>query len=323
MKSLPKILLSTFLTIFILQMLGLIFLLAAPSSTQAAEAPELQIKIGADLKDVVPDKDGKLSIDWIGKYISAIYKYAIGVVGILAAVVLMIGGIVWITAGGNQTRVGEAKAWIGASLTGLVIALTSYMILWTVNPALVQFRPIKVATVEDKSSGCCEKDEIDQGTLSQSSCENNGGNWGGEGTIWDDVEKECTTTTCAGERDGECGNPEKPYCVVKANVGYTRTYGCAASEIGSRCYLRFSISCPYPLVCSDDNAAGTCKEKDVNSCIGKSFGTPCGENKACNKSEDCVTCEADEGDYCQATPCCPGFVCEARGSDFFNHCYAP
>ncbi len=88
---------------------------------------------------------------WIAEYIAGIYKYAIGIVGILSAVVLMIGGILWIVAGGNATTIGEAKAWIGASLTGLVIALCSYLILYQVNPALVgsAFKPLELGVVQD------------------------------------------------------------------------------------------------------------------------------------------------------------------------------
>jgi len=127
-------------------MLGLIFLLAVPNSTHAID---FKPQVSIDDTDFVKDKTHTIGEESIGKYIRAIYKYAIGVVGILAAVVLMIGGIVWLTAGGNQTKIGEAKSWIGASLTGLIIALTSYMILYMVNPALVQFRPIKVTTVEE------------------------------------------------------------------------------------------------------------------------------------------------------------------------------
>src|SRR3989338_8098402 len=62
----------------------------------------------------------------------------------------MIGGVLWIVAGGNATRVGEAKAWIGAALTGLVLALTSYLILNTVNPALVNFKTTNIPGVEKK-----------------------------------------------------------------------------------------------------------------------------------------------------------------------------
>ncbi|MDO8593265.1 MAG: lytic transglycosylase domain-containing protein [bacterium] len=120
--------------------------------------PDLQIDIGG-LKDILKnskplqcgtDQAGNQAycINWIGEYIAGIYKYAIGIVGILAAVVLMIGGLLWIVAGGNATAIGEAKAWIGASLTGLIIALASYMILYQVNPDLLNLKPIRVAVVK-------------------------------------------------------------------------------------------------------------------------------------------------------------------------------
>ncbi len=98
------------------------------------------------------EQNGKkiCNFPWIGEYIAGIYKYAIGIVGILAAVVLMIGGVMWIVAGGSATAIGEAKAWIGASLTGLVIALTSYVILYQVNPALVGFTGLGVQIVDIK-----------------------------------------------------------------------------------------------------------------------------------------------------------------------------
>ena len=88
------------------------------------------------------------NIPWISEYIAGIYKYAIGIVGILAAVVLMVGGVLWIIAGGSATMIGEAKSWIGASITGLVIALCSYTILYQVNPALVTFNGLNVQMVE-------------------------------------------------------------------------------------------------------------------------------------------------------------------------------
>ncbi|MEI6596812.1 MAG: pilin [bacterium] len=99
------------------------------------------------------------NIPWISEYIAGIYKYAIGIVGILAAVVLMVGGVLWIIAGGSATMIGEAKSWIGASLTGLVIALCSYLILYQVNPALTVFQPLKVAQVKKETiiaTGACK-----------------------------------------------------------------------------------------------------------------------------------------------------------------------
>jgi hypothetical protein len=97
-----------------------------------------------------PNDPTKICTPWISEYIAGIYKYAIGIVGILAAVVLMIGGTMWVVAGGSSTMISEAKSWISASLTGLVIALCSYLILYQVNPALVGFSPLGISKVEKK-----------------------------------------------------------------------------------------------------------------------------------------------------------------------------
>jgi len=116
------------------------------------DIPGLNLTKGANiLANCEKDEKGnpiRCSFPWIGEYIAGIYKYAIGIVGILAAVVLMIGGVIWITAGGSATMISEAKAWIGASLSGLVIALCSYTILYYVNPSLVNFNPLGIKIVE-------------------------------------------------------------------------------------------------------------------------------------------------------------------------------
>lgn len=89
-----------------------------------------------------------LWIPWIGQYIAAIYKYAIGIVGILAGIMIVVGGLLWLTAGGSAERVSTAKSFIESSLVGLVIALTSYMLLYVINPNLVGFESLKVKYVE-------------------------------------------------------------------------------------------------------------------------------------------------------------------------------
>jgi len=140
-----------------------IFLHSVPANAEANwQIPDLQIKIPGMEDFSTPkacaDDSSKTCVPWIGQYIAGIYKYAIGIVGILAALILMVGGVIWITAGGNQTRVGEAKAWIGASLTGLLLALCSYLILYQVNPKLTQETPIRVnvvSKIELNDVKCC------------------------------------------------------------------------------------------------------------------------------------------------------------------------
>ncbi|MCX6799698.1 MAG: hypothetical protein NT091_00940 [Candidatus Falkowbacteria bacterium] len=71
-------------------------------------------------------------------YISALYSYSLGIIGILATVVMMYGGLIWITAGGNQQRSKDALDWISAAISGLILALASYMLLYAVSPDLLK-----------------------------------------------------------------------------------------------------------------------------------------------------------------------------------------
>jgi hypothetical protein len=80
----------------------------------------------------------------IADYIKAIYTYAVAAVGIVAAVVMMIGGLMWITAGGNASSISEAKAMITAALTGLVLVLVSYLVLDQVSPTLVNLQTTQI-----------------------------------------------------------------------------------------------------------------------------------------------------------------------------------
>ncbi len=143
-EFIPKILMYSFIVIAAVQAVSSVYLSMSPEYINAAEEIDLNVSIGGTESIKVGSEVGTKAI---ADYIQIIYKYAIGVVGIIAAVVLMWGGVVWLTAGGNASRVGEAKAWIGAALTGLVLALGSYMILYQVNPDLVAFRTQKIETV--------------------------------------------------------------------------------------------------------------------------------------------------------------------------------
>jgi len=48
--------------------------------------------------------------------------------GLIALVMVLIGGFKWMTSGGNEEKVGEAKKLLGAGLVGLIIILAAYAI---------------------------------------------------------------------------------------------------------------------------------------------------------------------------------------------------
>jgi len=68
------------------------------------------------------------NLNSIARYIKAIYNYGLGIVGILAAIMMMIGGIIWLTAEGSPEKISQAKSFIGSSLIGLFLLLTAYML---------------------------------------------------------------------------------------------------------------------------------------------------------------------------------------------------
>lgn len=95
------------------------------------------------------DAKTNCTLPWIAIYIKALYNYALGIVGILAAIALMIGGVIWLVSAGNATRISQAQSWIIGSLTGLLIMVTSYILLNQINPDLVGLKPVTLKIIEE------------------------------------------------------------------------------------------------------------------------------------------------------------------------------
>lgn len=60
--------------------------------------------------------------------ISSIIRVALGFLGIIAVVIILLGGFKWMTSGGNEDKVKKAKGLIFQGIIGLVIVLSSYAI---------------------------------------------------------------------------------------------------------------------------------------------------------------------------------------------------
>lgn len=95
--------------------------------------------------------DTYLSIPYLAEYISAIYRYIIVVSAILGIVVILFAGFGWMISGGSSEKISESKKKIGGAIMGLLIALLSYTLLYTVNPKLVELDDLKIRYVEGKS----------------------------------------------------------------------------------------------------------------------------------------------------------------------------
>jgi hypothetical protein len=109
--------------------------------------PKLQIDIpGLSFTDAIQE-DGTITFPWLGQYISGVYAFLASIVGSVAAVVIMIGGFQYLTAAGDKSKVDAAKKRIRGAMLGMVIVLGSYVMLFTINPDLVDFKGFQLAEI--------------------------------------------------------------------------------------------------------------------------------------------------------------------------------
>ena len=130
--------------------------------------------VGIPGSKFIAGQEVSINCSSIGEYIKAIYNFSIYAGSMVAVVVMMVGGYLWLTAAGNVTQVGQAKTYIGGALSGFVLLLLSWTLLQTINPKLVEFKPLVVEQIGNtplpvQATGCC----VCRGGLStELACEN-------------------------------------------------------------------------------------------------------------------------------------------------------
>ena len=93
--------------------------------------------LSPDLLEVETGVDGDFTL---GKYINIIVNIVIGVAGLLAVVMIIFGGVQYMTTDAIAGK-SEAKGTITNAIIGLLIALGSFVILNTINPQLLKIDP--------------------------------------------------------------------------------------------------------------------------------------------------------------------------------------
>lgn len=76
----------------------------------------------------------------IPEYINYIYNFALGAVGIVAILMLTIGGIKLLSSSGSPEKIKDAKDQIKQAIIGLALVFLIFFILNTINPDLVVIR---------------------------------------------------------------------------------------------------------------------------------------------------------------------------------------
>ncbi|MDI3496003.1 MAG: hypothetical protein PWQ35_24 [Patescibacteria group bacterium] len=162
-----KIIFKSRFLITLIPLLALFILFSAVLPVEAQiENFEFQVQIpGMDKEVPVGQRvNGRIQSTLLGDYIKNIYNYSFLIAGILAAVMLMVGGVMWLISAGNKTSISKAKDIISGSIVGLGILLLSYLILNTINPELLKIKAISIEGMDDYKAnnlyqiGCCECD---------------------------------------------------------------------------------------------------------------------------------------------------------------------
>ena len=130
------------------------------TDSRYGKEPEVVLEVPFGEKGTEGDK-----IKGLAGYIVVAYEYFVGLIGIVAVMMIVWGGFKWTTSAGNSSQIASARSTITSAVVGLVLALTSYLLLATINPALVSVNKLKIPKVDYVGgySFNCGTEEADNG----------------------------------------------------------------------------------------------------------------------------------------------------------------
>lgn len=241
----------------------------------------------------LPSKDGsELVSDLLPRYIKAFYNYGLAIVGILAAIVLMGGGVIWLTSGGDAGKVSQAKELITGSIIGTILLLCSWIILNTINPELLNFKPISTDIITNP--GCCEIGNQAIMTNNKKECVSQGGSF-----IENSLDYNVTVA------NNRCLK-STVYCVKRTDC-QGKIASCYETNVSSK--PSFMENCGTAIKENWQNLAiittGRCEKDGASDCSGK--------KSSCTGVQDGKPCGDDSIDsYCYEGLCQIGFAKESE-----------
>lgn len=170
MKKFKKIWLASFLSIYLLA--GL--LLFVPVSAQASIfdptknidfTPQIGVPnseftagtaVGVGNTAINAKGETVIRSDLLARYINAFYQWGLSIVAVIAVVVLMAGGVMWIASAGDSSLVTKAKEMIFGSLSGMALLIGAWFFLNTINPQLTQLPALETVIINKINMGCCD-----------------------------------------------------------------------------------------------------------------------------------------------------------------------
>jgi hypothetical protein len=132
--------------------------------SQAGKAPFLPA-LGdvCKLKDVTSTPGETTQNPWIADCVKSLYHYLVVIGSVFAVLFIMIGGIMYLSAGFKSEYASQGKTIMLGSIFGIVILLSSYLILNLINPNLTNLSVISLKNVQmqELSLDITEQGELD------------------------------------------------------------------------------------------------------------------------------------------------------------------
>lgn len=133
------ILICLLVSVFIFSMTSLVSFSADTPDSSTSYVPLEPGAFGQDtLGSDFVDSEGRISTSDLSSFLAAVFSFGIAIAAALAVVMIAFGGIQYMTTDA-WTKKEEGKERINNALLGLALALISYLILYTINPSLVDF----------------------------------------------------------------------------------------------------------------------------------------------------------------------------------------
>jgi type IV secretory pathway VirB2 component (pilin) len=103
---------------------GSFFLVPTPVHAQ------LEATLGDDLTSIgeASGLDSAGGGEGLPDMVGRIIKVVLGLLGVVLVVIIVYAGFLWMTAGGDEKKVKDAKAWMTNAIIGLVIIVAAYAI---------------------------------------------------------------------------------------------------------------------------------------------------------------------------------------------------
>lgn len=105
--------------------------------------PILSIPIPGVTFDDATLANGKVTVPFLAQYIAGIFRFAIGAAALLASIMVVYGGFRYLL-GSTLGDIKAGREVIQNAVIGLIVLLCSYVILRSINPAVVNLQPLQL-----------------------------------------------------------------------------------------------------------------------------------------------------------------------------------